>query len=381
MLHVEHNTLYIYMGIWDGLGSSAASAAGGLISTGLSALTAGSSARRQYKFQKKLNQQQFDYNKQLMEQQNKYAQQNYDQQRKDYLSDSVTSGWRERQNLLGAGKSLSFGEGYSPAQPLGASPELADAASVSNGSVSAVQPHVADFTTIGSTLNQAFLLKAQKDNIEADTWKKEHEASLVSVQTQRAERELQMFNDTYDQQIDQLRSTIANLQADSGMKESTDFLNQSLMRLNNAKAQLTFYDLEHVKPLEVKRLSAQVLDTLAHISVNTSQASLNDAMSKLTNIKSSFAEIGLGIGSNMVDSVLAMLSAPKGGEIFTRVSGNIQTLFKSIADAFSSSEDDDKSFRAFIKELSHNRNMQRQLERHYNGDYERFYTGWKSLRK
>ena len=112
----------------------------------------------QYKYQKKLAKLQHDYNMQTMAQQQRYAQQNYAQQRKDYLDDIVNNGWRQRLSKLGAGQSTSFSDGFTPAQPLGAAPDVPQGYANQGGSVG--MPSVSfDATGVGQAYLQGQLRK------------------------------------------------------------------------------------------------------------------------------------------------------------------------------------------------------------------------------
>lgn len=331
----------------------------------------------QYKYQKKLAKLQHDYNLQTMAKQQQYAQQNYQQQRKDYLDDIVNNGWRQRLSKLGAGQSTSFSEGFTPAQPLGAAPDVPQGYANQGGSVG-MPTSSFDASGVGQAYLQGQLLAAQKANIEADTWKKQHEVGVLNWKSATMKKQLDLLNEQFPFLVDQAKETLnltinqseVTTQQRDQLKKSQDYLD-SLTRL-------TEYDLDKLRPAEVQNLLAKTADTLSHIAVNTSTASMNKSIAELNKIKNFFASRGIGIGSNLVDSILAISSSPNASKLLPEICNNISTMFKQLHDSVSDA--DTSAFEDFVNEVAHNKSMQSALSKDYNNDFDAFFKYWRKTK-
>lgn len=331
----------------------------------------------QYKYQKKLAKLQHEYNMQTMAKQQQYAQQNYAQQRKDYLDDLVNNGWRQRLSKLGAGQSTSFSDGFTPAQPLGSAPDVPQGYANQGGSVSMPTASF-DASGVGQAYLQGQLLSAQKANIEADTWKKQHEVGILNWKSATMKRQLDLLNEQFPFLVDQAKETLnltinqseVTTQQRDQLKKSQDYLD-SLTRL-------TEFDLDKLRPAEVQNMIAKTADTLSHIAVNTSTSEMNKSISELNNTKNFFASRGIGIGSNLVDSILAIASSPNASKLLPEICNNISTMFKQLHDSIS--DTDSSAFEDFVNEVAHNKSMQTSLSKDYNNDFDAFFKYWRKTK-
>ena len=332
----------------------------------------------QYKYQKKLAKLQHDYNLQTMATQQQYAQQNYAQQRKDYLDDIVKNGWRQRLSKLGAGQSTSFSEGFTPAQPLGAAPDLPQGYANLGGSVGMPTASF-DSSGVGLAYLQGQLLAAQKANIEADTWKKQHEVGVLNWKSATMKKQLDLLNEQFPFLVDQAKETLnqtinqseVTTQQRDQLKKSQDYLD-SLTRL-------TEYDLDKLRPAEVQNMLAKTADTLSHIAVNTSTASMNKSIAELNKTKNFFASRGIGVGTNLVDSILAITMSPNSKKILPELCNNISTMFKQLIDTVKDTDKDYSSFDSFVEQVAKNKSFQKTLSKDFHGDFDAFYKYWRSL--
>mgnify|MGYP006953920629 CR=1 FL=1 len=331
----------------------------------------------QYKYQKKLAKLQHEYNMQTMAQQQRYAQQNYAQQRNDYLDDLVNNGWRQRLSKLGAGQSTSFSDGFTPAQPLGAAPDVPQGYANQGGSVGMPTTSF-DASGVGQIYLQGQLIKAQKANIEADTWKKQHEVGILNWKSATMKRQLDLLNEQFPFLVDQAKETLnltinqseVTTQQRDQLKKSQDYLD-SLTRL-------TEYDLDKLRPVEVQNMIAKTADTLSHIAVNRSTAEMNTSISELNKTKNFFASRGIGIGSNLIDSILAIASSPNASKLLPEICNNISTMFKQLHDSVT--DTDSSAFEDFVNEVAHNKSMQTSLSKDYNNDFDAFFKYWRKTK-
>lgn len=331
----------------------------------------------QYKYQKKLAKLQHDYNMQTMAKQQQYAQQNYAQQRKDYLDDVVNNGWRQRLSKIGAGQSTSFSDGFTPAQPLGAAPDVPQGYANQGGSVGMPTASF-DASGVGQAYLQGQLLSAQKANIEADTWKKQHEVGILNWKSATMKRQLDLLNEQFPFLVDQAKETLnltinqseVTTQQRDQLKKSQDYL--------DALTRLTEYDLDKLRPAEVQNIIARTADTLSHIAVNSSTASMNKSIAELNKTKNFFASRGIGIGSNLIDSILAIASSPNASKLLPDICNNISTMFKQLHDSVS--DTDSSAFEDFVNEVAHNKSMQTALSKDYNNDFDAFFKYWRNTK-
>lgn len=331
----------------------------------------------QYKYQKKLAKLQHDYNLQTMAKQQQYAQQNYAQQRQDYLDDLVNNGWRQRLSNLGAGQSTSFSDGFTPAQPLGAAPDVPQGYANQGGSVGMPTASF-DASGVGQAYLQGQLLSAQKANIEADTWKKQHEVGILNWKSATMKRQLDLLNEQFPFLVDQAKETLnltinqseVTTQQRDQLKKSQDYL--------DALTRLTEFDLDKLRPAEVQNMIAKTADTLSHIAVNTSTATMNKSIAELNKTKNFFASRGIGIGSNLIDSVLAIASSPNASKLLPDICNNISTMFKQLHDSIT--DTDSSAFEDFVNEVAHNKSMQIALSKDYNNDFDAFFNYWRKTK-
>ena len=331
----------------------------------------------QYKYQKKLAKLQQDYNMQTMAKQQQYAQQNYAQQRQDYLDDLVNNGWRQRLSKIGAGQSTSFSDGFSPAQPLGAAPDVPQGYSNQGGSVGMPTASF-DASGVGQAYLQGQLLSAQKANIEADTWKKQHEVGILNWKSATMKRQLDLLNEQFPFLVDQSKETLnltmnqseVTTQQRDQLKKSQDYL--------DALTRLTEFDLDKLRPVEVQNMIAKTADTLSHIAVNRSTAEMNASISELNKTKNFFASRGIGIGSNLIDSILAIASSPNASKLLPDICNNISTMFKQLHDSVS--DTDSSALEDFVNEVAHNKSMQTSLSKDYNNDFDAFFKYWRKTK-
>lgn len=332
----------------------------------------------QYRYQKKLTKLQHEYNLQTMAKQQQYAQQNYAQQRKDYLDDIVNNGWRQRLSKLGAGQSTSFSDGFTPAQPLGSAPDVPQGYATQAGSVGMPTASF-DASGVGQAYLQGQLLNAQKANIEADTWKKQHEVGILNWKSATMKRQLDLLNEQFPFLVDQAKETLnltinqseVTTQQRDQLKKSQDYL--------DALTRLTEYDLDKLRPAEVQNMLAKTADTLSHIAVNTSTADMNKSISELNKTKNFFASRGIGVGSNLIDSILAITMSPKSRELIPELCNNISTMFKQLVDSVKDTGKDYDSFDYFVEVLSKDKKMQKELTQKYHGDFDAYYKYFRSL--
>lgn len=331
----------------------------------------------QYKYQKKLAKLQHDYNMQTMAKQQQYAQQNYAQQRKDYLDDLVNNGWRQRLSKIGAGQSTSFSDGFTPAQPLGSAPDVPQGYANQGGSVGMPTASF-DASGVGQAYLQGQLLSAQKANIEADTWKKQHEVGILNWKSATMKRQLDLLNEQFPFFVDQAKETLnltinqseVTTQQRDQLKKSQDYL--------DALTRLTEFDLDKLRPVEVQNMIAKTADTLSHIAVNTSTSDMNKSIAELNKTKNFFASRGIGIGSNLLDSILAIASSPNSSKLLPELCNNISTIFKQLHDSVT--DTDSSAFEDFVNEVAHNKSMQSALSKDYNNDFDAFFKYWRKTK-
>lgn len=332
----------------------------------------------QYKYQKKLAKLQHEYNMQTMAKQQQYAQQNYAQQRKDYLDDLVNNGWRQRLSKIASGQSTSFSDGFTPTQPLGAAPDVPQGYSNQGGSVGMPTASF-DASGVGQAYLQGQLLSAQKANIEADTWKKQHEVGILNWKSATMKRQLDLLNEQFPFLVDQAKETLnltinqseVTTQQRDQLKKSQDYL--------DALTRLTEYDLDKLRPAEVQNMLAKTADTISHIAVNSSTASMNKSIAELNKTKNFFASRGIGVGSNLVDSILAITLSPNSDKILPELANNVSTMFKQLIDGVKGTEKDYNSFDSFVEQVAKNKSFQKTLNDEFHGDFDAFYKYWLSL--
>lgn len=328
------------MSFWSTLEGIATSAAGSLATAGVNSLFAGQSVRNS----KKLMRYQNELNNQNYDKQRKNDLADYERNRKDYINDLLNADLRSTRSRRNAGLSVAFSNGYSPAQPLGQDIKGSDisAPSASAPMASAPQMFTAQDMLVGG---QLALLKSQKENVDADTNNKNADTKKKGSETEMLNLEIKKFQETFQTQVDQMAATLANTvsQTDKNTKE----IERLSTEIENMKTQgkLLTFDLENIKPQELKNLRKTFDQMVATIGKMNSETDLNVVEKSIKQIERNFKEIGIGIDSSFFGSLLAVLSSGKGDKVFERVTTTLKGFFtniiepiKSVFDVFDTAE-------------------------------------------
>lgn len=312
--------------------------------------------------------------KDLANYQHSLALSDYALQRNDFIKDALLGDLRAVQSRQNAGLSTAFSKGFSPVQPLGAS--------VPNGYTQSFSPsNVATSLGIENPLSsQNLLVDAQIDNVKADTLKKEKEAGLLSTRKALDERNLELLNENFPFLVDEAKQKVNALITSQEVDvQQRDYLKKAQDNLD-AITELTNYDLNQLKPAEVQNMLARTADTLSHIAVNRSQSALNESISELNKTKNFFASRGIGVGSTLVDSILAIAASPNASKILPDICSNFATLFKELHDSVIGTSDEENLFQEFLSEVAHNKSMQHSLSKEYNNDFDAFFKYWRKTK-
>lgn len=258
----------------------------------------------------------------------------YALQRNDFIKDALLGDLRAVQSRQNAGLSTAFSQGYSPVQPLGGD--------VANGYNQSYSPsNVASSFHLDNPLStENLLVGAQVKNLDANTDKTNMDAGLVDAQTIYQKRVTDQFNATFADNIAMVSQNLKNAYLQGELsKKNYENLTQVIENLK-VSGKLQQFDLENIKPLEVKKLNEEINKLISDISVNTSVIGLNNSQSQLAKVQSSverikshFMGMGIGVGNGIFDSILSFLTAPNAKKTWPLVKDNFVSILK---DMFSS---------------------------------------------
>lgn len=317
--------------------------------------------------------------KDLAQYQHKLALGDYALKRNDYISDALLGDMRAVQSRQNAGLSTAFSDGFSPVQPLGGD--------VEGGYMQSATPsNVAPALGVENPLSpQNQLIDAQLENIKADTNKKNVDAGLTDTQRVDLQNRINFFNETLNDNITLLKENINSLRSENKLKGAEYDKVMKEIDILTKQGNIMDYDLEHVKPAELHKLNAETLKVFNDIAVGKSQISLNQSIAALNNVKKHYASMGIGVGSSLIDSALAILSSPDGDKLLPKVLSNITSIFKQMDETFNgsgSSLDKRSGSYAFSKlPESLQDNVYDFVERLYKGDMSRFLSDFEKKLK
>ena len=293
----------------------------------------------------------------------------YALQRNDFIKDALLGDLRAVQSRQNAGLSTAFSKGFSPVQPLGGS--------VPNGYTQSFSPsNVATSLGIENPATpQNLLVDAQIENVKADTNKKNIDAGLTDMQRVDLENRIDYFKKSFDDNLTLLKENINTLRGDNHLKEGQYEKIMKEIDILSKQGNIMDYDLQHIKPAELHKINADALKALNDISVGKSQISLNRSIASLNKVKEHYASMGIGVGTSLIDSALAILASPNGDKLFPKVISNITSIFKQLDDTFSGSSGVDKRSGAYVfanLPESYQNNIYDFVERMYKGDMSKF---------
>lgn len=286
------------------------------------ALGAGSqllSSKQQLANQRSLNQQSFDMQKQLNAQQQEYARQNADVQYERQRQLSQDSWLLNKNGMLAAGINPAFVDGAG-----NATSNVDAAAAPSAGSAPSSSAPFVDYLGSVHLGVDTMLKKAQIDNLNANT-------SKTQTDSERARFEFDNFRDN---QVEYLNKMLVNdwrqslWRAEVGKEETASKLKEyefwnsengkrieeklqsELDSLSTSAKQIQFdYDkARQFKSKEFDKLSAEV----EQIRSNTDLLKSKDENQKIIN---GFNRLGIGISSDFIGSIAALLSSGHGKEL------------------------------------------------------------------
>lgn len=293
----------------------------------------------------------------------------YALQRNDFIKDALLGDLRAVQSRQNAGLSTAFSKGFSPVQPLGAD--------VSSAYTQSFSPsNVATSLGVENPLSpQNLLVDAQIDNVKADTNKKNIDAGLTDMQRVDLENRIDYFKKSFDDNLSLLKENINSLRADNHLKGGQYEKIIKEIDILSKQGNIMDYDLQHIKPAELHKINADALKTLNDISVGKSQITLNRSIASLNKVKEHYASMGIGIGSSLIDSALAILSSPDGDKLLSKVISNITSIFKQLDDTFSGSPNVDKRSGSYVfanLPESYQNNIYDFVARMYKGNMSKF---------
>lgn len=302
----------------------------------------------------------------------------YALQRNDFIKDALLGDLRAVQSRKNAGLSTAFSKGFSPVQPLGAD--------VSGGYTQSFAPsNVATSLGIENPVSpQNLLVDAQIDNVKADTNKKNIDAGLTDMQRVDLENRIDFFKKSFDDNLTLLKENINTLRVDNLLKGGHYEKIMKEIDILSKQGNIMDYDLQHIKPAELHRINADALKALNDIAVGKSQITLNRSISSLNKVKEHYASMGIGVGSSLIDSALAILASPNGDKLLPKVISNITSIFKQLDDTFNGSPNVDKRSGSYVfanLPESYQNNIYDFVERMYKGDMSKFLSDFEKRLK
>lgn len=277
------------------------------------------SSKQQLANQKALNQQSFDMQKQLNAQQQEYARQNADVQYQRQRQLSQDSWLLNKNGMLAAGINPAFSEGAG-----NATSNVDAAAAPSAGAAPSSSAPFVDYLGSVQLGVDTLLKKAQIDNLNANT-------SKTQTDSERARFEFDNFRDNQIEYLNKMlandwrqslyRTEVGKEQATTQLKESEfwnsdngkrveEKLQSELNSLSTSAKQIQFdYEkAKQFKPKEFEKLAAEV----EQIRSNTNLLKSKDENQKIIN---GFNRLGIGISSDFIGSIAALLSSGHGKEL------------------------------------------------------------------
>ena len=302
----------------------------------------------------------------------------YALQRNDFIKDALLGDLRAVQSRQNAGLSTAFSQGFSPVQPL--------LAEVSGGYTQSFSPsNVATSLGVENPVSpKNLLVDAQIENVKADTNKKNIDAGLTDMQRVDLENRIDYFKKSFDDNLTLLKENINTFRADNHLKGGQYAKIMKEIDILSKQGNIMDYDLQHIKPAELHKINADALKALNDISVGKSQISLNRSIASLNKVKEHYASMGIGVGSSLIDSALAILASPNGDKLLPKVISNITSIFKQLDDTFSGSPSVDKRSGSYVfanLPESYQNNVYDFVERMYKGDMSKFLTDFEKRLK
>lgn len=302
----------------------------------------------------------------------------YALQRNDFIKDALLGDLRAVQSRQNAGLSTAFSHGFSPVQPLGGD--------VSGGYTQSFSPsNVATSLGVENPVSpQNLLVDAQIDNVKADTNKKNIDAGLTDMQRVDLENRIDYFKKSFDDNLTLLKENINTLRSGQHLNDGQYQKIMKEIDILSKQGNIMDYDLQHIKPAELHKINADALKALNDISVGKSQISLNRSIASLNKVKEHYASMGIGVGTSLIDSALAILASPNGDKLLPKVISNITSIFKQLDDTFNGSPNFDKRSGAYVfanLPVSYQNNVYDFVERMYKGDMAKFLSDFEKRLK
>lgn len=271
--------------------------------------------------------------------QRKDALADYERQRSDYVSDLLRSKSREVQSLLNAG--------LSPATAVesGFSPNAADTDIRSADGSSFTAPSFASdaASIMGSTVS-AMLSRSQerKNNAEASnletTTQQLQERFTNWLENQRDPENLKLQQEAYKSVYDALEARLQNAKTTEEtekIKKEKDEIDARISNYNASTQSITFNTSKAAAllPKELAKIQSSIQADLASAKASLASANESNARAYLTRIQSQFTKLGIGIGSNWVDSAVALCKGLGDGGA-TTIANSLTSIFNQVLSGF-----------------------------------------------
>lgn len=283
--------------------------------------------------------------KKLMSEQQKYWQQQYDIQRKDSLSDYATQRADYVSDLL-----ASRSRDVEALKNAGLSPALAANQSVGGNSLGATiqQSNGSGVSTSApvfqSDLQQSSLFALQRKQLEANIKKTDAEANKTMTENEKVRAEFDNWKDNLSTINEQLKADLAKTWSEKAKTDSDKAKAESDISKVSAEIDKIFAEIDSITfntykarslmPYEMSEISANIQKLL-------SSANKENAESVLTNVKTQFARMGIGVGDGFVQQIAALLASGD-ATIYDKVKGTLLDLVDKLGTDFKPISDDVK---------------------------------------
>lgn len=295
---------------------------------------AAASSAFNYKQQSKLQQQQFGYQQQLNAQQQQYARENADvqyQRQRDLTADS----WLlNKQGMRSAGINPAFVDGSSNAT---ASVDAAAAPSAGSAAMGSVSP--VDFTSSAVQGIQTLLTGAQINNLNANTKKTLTDADRAKfdfdnykqnqvkwINSELLNKALQSRYEAEAQYEEsgkrQTEAQYWNSKAGQLIKQKIDAEVQSAVTAMQ-QANFDYEKAKEFKPKEFDKLDAEITKLIE-------DGQLIHEKSVNQRIVNRFNDMGIGISSDMIGSIAALLTSGHGDKLASSAVDTLKSFFSGL---------------------------------------------------
>ncbi|CRI74050.1 Uncharacterised protein [Chlamydia trachomatis] len=320
-------------GIWDTLKSVGSAVGSAALGAGASAV----SGALQFNQQKKLMKMQQDYENKTYYRNRRDNLTDYATQRKDYLSDLTNQYGRQVGSLENAGlnPALAYGN-LNGAQPLGAEINQAQ------GGVMPSTSGAPSYDILGG-MNTGLMFKAQLENLQADTNQKNTNSGVTQG---RFDLDKEKWAKERDEIIPK---TLSAMDADINLKVSQGLLNNETankvkQEIANLGEQFKMLQIDSTMYQKFKdKEYEQLIETINKLK---SETNLNGKTAALREVEKNWKKLGIGVGSNLFDSIYALLKGNKGEDvakiIFDFVEQAIGQAATSLHDIVFGSDDGNK---------------------------------------